>query len=153
MAVEHPLIAVLIRRHLYQRRIWAATSGSVMAKHERAVPHERLQILLFLLISAPVQQRVLVSFIWRLGIQHKRPDRQLTSADTAAMPSNQVPFRPTPQAYGEATTAIRTCFFAQLDNALNDLTAFRLIDLFPPADSIHKFANSESNLFDVGRKN
>ena len=46
------------------------------------------------------------------------------------------------------------CFFSQLHNALNNLSAFRLINLFPlrPNPSVHKFANSKSNLVNVGRK-
>lgn len=55
---------------------------------------------------------------------------------------------------GKPQLPLVACFFSQLHNALNNLSAFRLINLFPlrPNPSVHKFANSKSNLVNVRRK-
>ena len=73
MAVDHPLIAILVSTGLNQR--WIRT-GDVWFSHGETrgcSPFaEGFQIFVELFLSAPVQKRVLVAFIWRLTVQHPR---------------------------------------------------------------------------------
>ena len=76
--VEHPLLAVLVALGLDQRRVGA---GDLRLGHGEARPRralaQRPQVLLLLLVGAPVQQRVHVALVGRLAVEHPRPVRRL----------------------------------------------------------------------------
>ena len=79
MAVDHPLIAILVSTGLNQR--WIRT-GDVWFSHGETrgcSPFaEGFQIFVELFLSAPVQKRVHVAFIWRLTVQYPRPVMRLS---------------------------------------------------------------------------
>ena len=76
--VEHPLLAVLVALGLDQRRI---RPGHLGLGHGEARPAragaQRAEVLLLLLVRAPVQQRVHVALVGRLAVEDPRAVRRL----------------------------------------------------------------------------
>ncbi len=73
VAVDDPLVAVLVGAGLDERRVGAGDLGlgHGEADHGRALA-QRPEVLLLLLVGAPVQQRVHVALVGRLAVQHPR---------------------------------------------------------------------------------
>ena len=71
--VEHPLLAVLVALGLDQRRIGP---GHLGLGHREARPRraraQRAEVLLLLLVRAPVEERVHVALVGRLAVEHPR---------------------------------------------------------------------------------
>ena len=78
MAVDHPFIAIFVRKSFNQRWI---TARHFRFGHGKARTlgtfTKRTEILLFLFGCRPVQQRVLVPLIRCLSVQHVRPNAHL----------------------------------------------------------------------------
>ncbi len=95
--VDDPLVAVLVGVGLDQRRVGA---GDLGLGHREARPRralaQRPEVLLLLLVGAPVQQRVHVALVGRLAVEHPRAvgrlgrlglhHRQLDVAEAHAAP-------------------------------------------------------------------
>ena len=73
VAVDDPLVAVLVRRASDERRVGAGDLGlgHREAGHRDAVA-ERPEVLLLLLVGPPVQQRVHVALVGRLAVEDER---------------------------------------------------------------------------------
>ena len=106
VAVDHPLVAVAVGQGLDQRRVGA---GDLRLGHREARPGralaQRAEVLLLLLVGRPVQQRVLVALVGRLGVEHERADRRpwRPPPTRPPSPSGRAPSRPTPSACAAAT--------------------------------------------------
>ena len=78
VAVDHPLVAVLVGERPDQRRVGA---GDLRLGHREAAAGRAVaqwpQVPLLLLVGAPVQQGVLVALVGRLGVDDERADRHL----------------------------------------------------------------------------
>ena len=105
--VDHPLLAVLVALRLDQRRVGA---GDLGLGHREARPRralaQRAQVLLLLLVGAPVQQGVHVALVGRLAVEHPRAvvrlrrlglhHRQLDVAEPHAAPLRRHVRQPEP---------------------------------------------------------
>ena len=108
VAVDDPLVAVGVGERLDQRRVGAGDLrlGHREARAGRAVA-QRAEVLLLLLVGRPVQQRVLIALVGRLGVEHERPDRHLGGLRRHGGHRRRAerPSRPTRPACAAATAA------------------------------------------------
>ena len=98
VAVDDPLVAVRYAR------VWMSVGsepgdlglGHGEARAEPLPSHSGSQVLLLLLVGAPVQQRVHVALVGRLAVEHERPDAGscAASAETHAIATWPSPMPP-----------------------------------------------------------
>ena len=97
----HPLVAVLDGRGVDERRVGA---GDLGLGHREARPGhalaERPQVLLLLLVGAPVQQRVHVALVGRLAVEDERPVVRPSAASACTMASSTWPSPMPPHSSG-----------------------------------------------------
>ena len=157
MSVDHPFIAVLIRKCFNQswvtsRNFWF---GHGETRTRRAFA-QRTQILLFLFWSCPVQQCVLVTLVWRLGIQHEWSNADFGRFSRHGRHSGWTKTHSTPfgRHMRQPQFPIFTRDFAQFYNCLHYLRTIMLICCIPlwSHHGVHEFTNLHPNFLDFWRE-
>ena len=157
VAVDHPLVAVAVGLGLDQRRVGA---GDLRLGHREARPGgalaQRAEVLLLLLVGRPVQQRVLVALVGRLGVEHERADADLGGLGRHGRHRRRAERHPAPlrRHVRQPQPPVVAGLLAELDDASDELRPVVLVDRLPLRSHprVHELPDLEADLVDLGRE-
>ena len=134
-----------------------ATSGSVMAKQERAVPsHSGRRYFSFCSGVPQCSMRVLVALVGRLGVDDERPDADLgrLGRDRGHGRRPEAHATPLRRHVRQPDAPVLAGHAAQLDDGLDHLASLPLVDRLPlgPDDVVHEGSDLEADLLHLGRE-
>jgi len=157
VSVDDPLVAILVRVGANERGVAACHFGFGHRKaRTRGAFAQRAQVLFLLLGRCPMQQRVLVAFVGRLGVQDERADSDLGRFCRHRRHRGRA--QPHAAPLGRHVRQPQLLFVArlaaQLDDRLHHLFAVVLVDRFParPHRFVHEAPHPHAHIFHFGRK-
>ena len=158
VAVDHPVVAVLDGLRLDERRVGAGDLG--LGHREAgagAALGERAEVALLLVGRRPVEERVHVALVRRLGVDHERADagaaglggdeRHRGRAEAHAVPLGGQVRVPEALRLSPSRAARRSCGRTRRGRRRSTRASLRGADL-----GVHELADFEADFLDIGRE-
>ena len=157
VTIDDPFVAITVGKSFDECRVASCNLWFGHSKTRTCCTFtQRTKILFLLLWSTPVQQRVLISFVWSLSIQYEWPDTDFCCFRRHCCHGCRPKTHAAPLCWhmGKPEMLFVARLLAQTNNRFHHSTTVALIGCVPCGshNRVHEIANFQANLFYLSRK-